>query len=65
MAELRPRVWVSQPLFDDIVERLHAHFDVLQVPDVGEHDASAIADALREVELTSPAFTIDCMTLDR
>ena len=24
----RPRVWVSRPLFDDIVERLRAHFDV-------------------------------------
>ena len=50
MAESRPRVWVSQPLFDDIVERLHAHFDVVQVPEVSEHDASAIADALREVD---------------
>ena len=50
MAESRPKVWVSQPLFDDIVERLHAHFDVVQVPEVREHDASAIADALREVD---------------
>lgn len=50
MAESRPKVWVSQPLFDDIVERLHAHFDVLQVPEVSEHDASAIADALREAD---------------
>jgi gluconate 2-dehydrogenase len=24
----RPRVWVSRPLFDDIVERLREHFDV-------------------------------------
>ncbi len=50
MAESRPKVWVSQPLFDDIVERLHAHFDVVQVPVVSEHDASAIADALCEAD---------------
>lgn len=50
MAESRPNVWVSQPLFDDIVERLHAHFDVVQVPVVSEHDASAIAYALREAD---------------
>ncbi|NYZ63837.1 2-hydroxyacid dehydrogenase [Luteimonas deserti] len=50
MAESRPKVWVSQPLFDDIVERLHAHFDVVRVPDVSEHDASAIANALREAD---------------
>lgn len=46
----RPRVWVSQPLFDDIVSRLHMHFDVVQAPDVREHDAAAIAAALREVD---------------
>ena len=45
MAEARPRVWVSQPLFDDIVARLHAHFDVVQVPDVSEHGAGQIAAA--------------------
>ena len=28
MADDRPRVWVSQPLFDDIVGRLAEHFDV-------------------------------------
>ena len=46
----RPRVWVSQPLFDDIVSRLHMHFDVVQAPDVREHDAAAIATALRQVD---------------
>ena len=46
----RPRVWVSQPLFDDIVERLHEYFDVVQVPNVSEHDADAIAAALREAD---------------
>ena len=48
MAESRPRVWVSQPLFDDIVERLDAHFDVRSTPEVIEHAPQAIADALRD-----------------
>ncbi len=47
MAELRPRVWVSQPLFDDIVGRLEAHFDVRATADVTEHSPEAIAEALR------------------
>lgn len=50
MAESRPRVWVSQPLFDDIVARLQAHFDVVQAPATGTHEAAAIADALRDVD---------------
>ena len=48
MAELRPRVWVSQPLFDDIVGRLAAHFDVRATAGVTEHSPEAIADALRD-----------------
>lgn len=48
MAESRPRVWVSQPLFDDIVERLETHFDVRSTPEVIEHAPQAIADALRD-----------------
>ena len=48
MAELRPRVWVSQPLFDDIVGRLAAHFDVQATADVTEHSPEAIAEALRD-----------------
>ena len=48
MAELRPRVWVSQPLFDDIVGRLAAHFDVQATAGVTEHGPEAIADALRD-----------------
>lgn len=46
MAESRPRVWVSQPLFDDIVGRLAAHFDVQATADVTEHSPEAIAEAL-------------------
>jgi gluconate 2-dehydrogenase len=48
MAEARPRVWVSQPLFDDIVERLRAHFDVVQAEDITDYPPQAIADALRD-----------------
>ena len=48
MAELRPRVWVSQPLFDDIVGRLAAHFDVQATAGVTEHSPEAIAEALRD-----------------
>ena len=48
MAEPRPRVWVSQPLFDDIVGRLAAHFDVPSTAGVTEHSPEAIADALRD-----------------
>ena len=48
MAELRPRVWVSQPLFDDIVGRLAAHFDVRSTAEVTEYTPQAIAAALRD-----------------
>jgi glyoxylate/hydroxypyruvate/2-ketogluconate reductase len=48
MAESRPRVWVSQPLFDDIVGRLAAHFDVQSTVEVTEYTPQAIADALRD-----------------
>ena len=41
MAELRPRVWVSQPLFDDIVERLGEWFDVDATREVTEAQALA------------------------
>ena len=47
MAAARPRVWVSQPLFDDIVDQLAAHCDVDAVGAVTVHDAAAIAAALR------------------
>ncbi|PPJ44245.1 MULTISPECIES: D-glycerate dehydrogenase [unclassified Pseudoxanthomonas] len=48
MAESRPRVWVSQPLFDDLVGRLATHFDVHATEAVTEHSPRAIADALRD-----------------
>ncbi len=46
----RARVWVSQPLFGDIVERLGTHFDLATTPAVTQHSPQAIADALRDVD---------------
>ncbi len=46
MAEARPRVWVSQPLFADIVDRLREHFDVVDTAQVTQHGPAAIAAAL-------------------
>lgn len=49
-AEPRPRVWVSQPLFDDIVARLDVHFGVVRTPRDTEYTPDMIAAALREVD---------------
>ncbi len=46
----RPRVWVSQPLFDDVVARLDAHFEVVPTKSVTEYTPAAIAEALRDVD---------------
>ncbi len=48
MAELgpRPRVWVSQPLFDDVVARLEEHFEVVSASDVAEYTPEQISTAL-------------------
>ena len=50
MAEPRRKVWVSQPLFDDIVARLDRWFDVRAVREVAQHSPQAIAGALREAD---------------
>ncbi|MCW4453237.1 D-glycerate dehydrogenase [Flavobacterium sp. MXW15] len=50
MAEARPRVWVSQPLFDDVVERLAAYFDVAATTQVTAYDSAGIAAQLREAD---------------
>jgi gluconate 2-dehydrogenase len=50
MATARPRVWVSQPLFDDIVGQLAAHCDVDAVAAVTEHAPAAVAAALRQAD---------------
>ncbi|MFC3815690.1 2-hydroxyacid dehydrogenase [Lysobacter sp. GCM10012299] len=46
MAEARPRVWLSQPLFADIVGRLREHFEVVETAQVTQHGPAAIAAAL-------------------
>ena len=46
MADTRPRVWVSQPLFGDIIGRLREHFDVIETAAVGKHSQHEIAAML-------------------
>jgi len=48
MAETRPRVWVSQPLFDDIVGRLGEYCDVRATDTVTAHAQPDIAAALAD-----------------
>jgi gluconate 2-dehydrogenase len=50
MTEARPRVWVSQPLFDDLIERLHEHFDVLTTPEVTQYTPDEVTAALQGVD---------------
>lgn len=45
-----PRVWVSQPLFDDIVARLGEHFEVTTTAAVTQHTPQAVNAALREAD---------------
>ncbi|TWT23237.1 D-glycerate dehydrogenase [Luteimonas marina] len=47
MAENRPRVWVSQPLFDDIVERLGEYFEVDATREVTAWSPAQVAEKLR------------------
>ena len=49
MAEPRPRVWVSQPLFDDIVGRLGEYFDVDATAEVTAWTPVQVAEKLRGV----------------
>ncbi|MCY7312586.1 MAG: D-glycerate dehydrogenase, partial [Pseudoxanthomonas sp.] len=46
MTEQRPRVWVSQPLFDDVIARLDEHFEVAAAGSVTEYSQAQIANAL-------------------
>jgi glyoxylate/hydroxypyruvate/2-ketogluconate reductase len=50
VAEPKPKVWVSQPLFDDIVARLDEHFEVVATREVADHAPAQIAAALRDVD---------------
>jgi gluconate 2-dehydrogenase len=50
MAESRPRVWVSQPLFDDIVDQLRAHCDVETTQAVTTHTSEQLARRLAPLD---------------
>lgn len=50
MAESRPRVWVSQPLFDDVIARLGEYFEVVPTAQVREYTPQQISAALAEVD---------------
>lgn len=50
MNAARPRVWVSQPLFDDIIARLEPYFEIDATREVADHAPARIADALREAD---------------
>lgn len=48
MAEPRPRVWVSQPLFDDVIARLREYFEVVSATQVREYTPQQVSAALAE-----------------
>ncbi|WP_305806043.1 D-glycerate dehydrogenase [Stenotrophomonas sp. YIM B06876] len=50
MADRRPRVWVSQPLFDDIVAQLEAYFEVVPTVEVTAHSSADITARLGGVD---------------
>ncbi|MCD7098668.1 D-glycerate dehydrogenase [Stenotrophomonas sp. MMGLT7] len=50
MTEPRPRVWVSQPLFDDLVARLGEHFDVVAASDITQYTPEQVAHHLAQVD---------------
>ncbi|QDW67970.1 2-hydroxyacid dehydrogenase [Luteimonas granuli] len=50
MAEPRPRVWVSQPLYADLEARLDEWFEVARTPRVTDHAPGAIAAALADAD---------------
>ena len=39
----RPKVWVSQPLFDDVVEQLGAHFELVTTTQVTAYSSADLA----------------------
>lgn len=43
MTDRRPRVWVSQPLFDDTVAQLAVHCDVVSTPTVTKHGSASLS----------------------
>ncbi|HVJ37962.1 MAG TPA: D-glycerate dehydrogenase [Stenotrophomonas sp.] len=50
MAEARPRVWVSQPLFDEEIERLGQYFEVSAADQVTKYSPVDVAARLAQVD---------------
>jgi gluconate 2-dehydrogenase len=50
MAESRPRVWVSQPLFDDVVEQLGEHFELITTADVTKYSSEDLIARLSPLD---------------
>lgn len=50
MAEARPRVWVSQPLFDEEIERLGQYFEVSAASEVTKYSPAEVAARLAAVD---------------
>ncbi|MCF7750578.1 D-glycerate dehydrogenase [Bacillus subtilis subsp. subtilis] len=50
MGDRRPRVWVSQPLFDEVVELLGQHFDLTLTDTVTAYTPAQLADRLAQVD---------------
>ena len=50
MAETRPKVWVSQPLFDDVVDQLGQHFDLTVTDTVTRYTPDLLATRLAGVD---------------
>ncbi len=50
MADTRPWVWVSQPLFDDDIEQLGQHFDLTVTDAVTRYTPQMLAEQLAQVD---------------
>jgi gluconate 2-dehydrogenase len=50
MAESRPRVWVSQPLFDDVVEPLGGYFELSTTAQVTHYSPAQLAAQLAPLD---------------
>ncbi len=50
MADARPRVWVSQPLFDDVIEQLGQHVALAMTHEVTRYTPDLLATQLAQVD---------------
>jgi len=50
MADMRPRVWVSQPLFDDVIEQLGQHVELAMTHEVTRYTPAMLAEQLAQVD---------------